>query len=86
MGISVFYFEGGSMSVAKRHFYGVMRRSRRFELYEEPSGQVTIRRFADGNYVFVSDERAREFRRDLSKIVTLHEAGFDYLMTAEMQK
>ena len=69
-----------------REFYGVMRRSKRFELYCQASGAVTIRRFSDGKFVFLSDKRAEKFLKMQKAIELLTEPSFDSVMSRAMDE
>lgn len=65
---------------------GVIRKSKRFELFLETSGMVTIRRFTDGHYEFLSEPRAEFVKRSRKEFETVPESVFDYWITAELQK
>lgn len=65
---------------------GTIRKTSRFELAQDARGNVTIRRFSDGKFVFVDDQRAGQIIARQTDIIMMPHAAFDVLMTNDMMQ
>ena len=62
------------------HPYGVIRHSKRYELYVDSRGIMTIKRFSDGSHVFLPDDRAAIILDSQDQIDRIPESSFNAVM------